>query len=789
MGIHSIRISPEPKRIFSGHLKMGGSNPEGDRISFTNYYIELNGKPFFGLSGELHYSRCPSEYWEDGILKMKAAGLNIISSYIFWNHHEEDEGVFIWDGNRDLRRFVSLCAKHGLYVILRIGPFSHGEVRNGGFPDWLYGRPFTVRSNDEGYLFYVRRFFAETGKQVRDLMFGVGGPVIGIQIENEHMHASPAWEFLVTDEFEWVGSGRDGAEHIKVLKRMVLDAGIIAPVYTCTAWGGASFIEDETLPTYSGYAYQPWIFVYCDEKPESHGPTTEYLIRNYHCSSMRYPDFDPPYDPEKYPYACSELGGGMACWYGYRFKVEPESVEASTVARIAGGCNFIGYYMFHDGTNPIGKHGYMNEHVVPKISYDFQAPVGQYGQLRDSYRYLKPVFYFLTDFRELLCPMATVLPEEVLGLRPEDSKTLRYAVRQKDGSGFVFMVNYQDHSEMSDMEGIVLRIELPDETISIPAADPLSHLAGGFTLKKNNSVILPFNLDLCGILLRYSTTQLITYIDEEDERTYFFFAPDGMESEYCLANRGISRLTARNSAVRKSEDHTYIKADPGTDSVITVTGANGRNVNIVTLTRAQALCFWKLELWGRERAVISNAGLIVRNDALEATSRDRTISVCIFPCPEDGLESSMGLMDRKQEGLFVRFSREVPDKKIDIRVNKYGKGKATADISPFDFDNINEVYIGVDYLGNVGNAFTDGVLISDNFCNGDIWEIGLKRYCPEIFEKGLYFHIIPYNKGSSVVFDRDISFRHDFTGGSTAEIYSVEAIPEYRLIIRRRCAE
>lgn len=89
----------------------------------------------------------------------------------------------------------------------------------------------------------------------------------------------------------------------------------------------------------------------------------------------------------------------------------------------------------------------------------------------------------------------------------------------------------------------------------------------------------------------------------------------------------------------------------------------------------------------------------------------------------------------------------------------------------------------MDYLGNVGNAFSDGVLISDNFCNGDIWEIGLKRFCPEIFVKGMYFHIIPYNKGSSVFFDKDIKFRHDFTEDSTAKIYSVEAVPEYKLVI------
>ena len=132
-----------------------------NQISFTNYYMEVNGRPYFAVSGEFHYSRYPYQLWEDELIKMKMSGVNIVSTYVFWNHHEEEEGVFDWSGNKNLRFFVDLCGKHGLYVIIRVGPFCHGEVRNGGIPDWLYGRPFDLRSNDEGYLSYVRRLYSE----------------------------------------------------------------------------------------------------------------------------------------------------------------------------------------------------------------------------------------------------------------------------------------------------------------------------------------------------------------------------------------------------------------------------------------------------------------------------------------------------------------------------------------------------------------------------------------------------------------------------------------------------
>ena len=65
-------------------------------------------------------------------MKIVAGGINIVSSYVFWIHHEETQGDFDWSGNRDLRKFVELCARLVLHVLLRPGPFVHGECRNGG---------------------------------------------------------------------------------------------------------------------------------------------------------------------------------------------------------------------------------------------------------------------------------------------------------------------------------------------------------------------------------------------------------------------------------------------------------------------------------------------------------------------------------------------------------------------------------------------------------------------------------------------------------------------------------
>ncbi|MBJ7418501.1 MAG: beta-galactosidase, partial [Niveispirillum sp.] len=88
-------------------------------IGINNRYLTLDGKPWMPTMGEFHYTRFPADGWEEQLAKMKAAGIDIVATYIIWNHHEEVEGAFTWAGDRDLRRFAQLCAKHGLKLVVR----------------------------------------------------------------------------------------------------------------------------------------------------------------------------------------------------------------------------------------------------------------------------------------------------------------------------------------------------------------------------------------------------------------------------------------------------------------------------------------------------------------------------------------------------------------------------------------------------------------------------------------------------------------------------------------------
>lgn len=763
------------KEIYSSSLRLGGTNPDGDSIRFTNYYMEWNGEPFFGRCGEFHFSRYPEDGWEEAIGKLKAAGLNILATYLFWNHHEEEEGIFRWDGNLNIRKFVELCAKHGMSVILRVGPFCHGECRNGGMPDWLYGRPFEIRSNDALYLDCVKRLYGEIGKQVHGLMFKDGGPVIAVQLENEFMHASAIWETTAKQGDEYMNGGTGGAEHMAILKQIAIEAGLVAPIYTSTGWGGAPVLEDEVLPLYGGYAYTPWNIN--EDQPEQ-PPTTEYTFQNYHDDQAKAHGFEPPYPPTKYPFACCEMGGGMQDWYQGRFIVDPESVDAMTIQKIAGGCNFVGYYVFHGGTQRVGVHGFTNEGTVPKLSYDYQAPVGEFGQIRPSYRRLKPILYFLEQFGSGLCPMATVLPEGAEGMDAKDTDSLRYAARVKGRSGYIFLNNYQDHVEMKDQQDIQLSIELGGETIVIPES-------GSFTLRAKESAILPVGLQLDGVTLRYATAQPITRVEDEGTPTYFFFVPDGLPGEFSFAADGIARIHAADGTVEAHADRIVVRLAKPDASLIEIAAADGRLVRICVLSRSQSLQLWVTDIRGRRSVILTDAGVTTEEGGRLTllSSGSERIQVRVFPAVDAAPEVSFGTLDASREGLFAVWTIGLEKQEICLELAPVGLNKMVVKPAAAFEGGLHEAILQIRYRGDVGNALIGGRLINDHFCNGAAWEIGLRRHMPEALAEGISLYVTPKKVGTLVTSDSAMAIQHQFLGTQIAEIESVQAVPVYRTSI------
>ncbi|WP_272896822.1 beta-galactosidase [Nesterenkonia sp. PF2B19] len=129
--------------------------------------MSRDGEPWFPVTGEIHFSRIAPEHWSDVLGLARSGGLTSVASYVFWRHHEPRLGEFDWSGARDLRRFVRLAAAHGLDVVVRLGPWSHGEMRHGGFPDWLVDSGIPLRQDHPEYLRLVRRLYGRSSPSWR----------------------------------------------------------------------------------------------------------------------------------------------------------------------------------------------------------------------------------------------------------------------------------------------------------------------------------------------------------------------------------------------------------------------------------------------------------------------------------------------------------------------------------------------------------------------------------------------------------------------------------------------
>jgi beta-galactosidase len=147
----------------------------------------MDGKPFRYISGSFHYFRQEPELWDDTLKKMANGGLNAIQTYVAWNMHEKSKGIFSWDGRSDLNKFLSLCQKYSLYVILRPGPYICAEWDLGGFPYWLLNLKLGWwRTADAAFLSHVDAWFQVLYAKVKPHMYHNGGSIILIQLENEY---------------------------------------------------------------------------------------------------------------------------------------------------------------------------------------------------------------------------------------------------------------------------------------------------------------------------------------------------------------------------------------------------------------------------------------------------------------------------------------------------------------------------------------------------------------------------------------------------------------------------
>jgi len=778
----------------TGYLHLGGTSSTGHSLQVNSRYLVLDGKPWLPVMGELHYSRLPESEWEDEILKMKAAGIDIISTYVIWIHHEEIEGSFDWTGRRDLRHFVELCAKHHMYVWLRPGPWDHGEVRNGGFPDWLNKLPNT-RTNDPTYLHYVDRFFRQIATQGNGFMFKDGGPVIGTQLENEYsLH----------------GPGR-GAEHILKLKQLALAAGIDPPLFSVTGWPSLDFPPQEVLPVSGGYPDGFWY-----GSQTNLPPSITYLFNfNRELGDMgaTVPSEDSTgkVHLEHDPYLAAEEGGGMATAYHRRPVLSADDIAALTLTGIGSGMNLYGYYMFHGGTNPHGRQTTLEEsqatgfpNDLPQYTYDFQAPLGEFGQQRDSYSKTRLLHLFLNAYGPELAPMAAFAPAHH-SRDPADTSTPRVAVRSNGTSGFLFVNNYARQLPMPARPHFQVDINLPTGHVLIPQT-PID-------IPANTYFAWPFHLALGDAVLTYSTTQLLTRLTLPDgHRLVVFYALPGIPAEFSFDPNSIAHLTASTGHINRSPSATTIRnLTPGLNSTIDLEDDHGTKTTLLLLTKPQAEQVSLIDSSGQSHLLLTASTLLFDGSSLRLRSTaSPTQHLSTLPA------LSLASGSPKQNGLWTTYTFTQPEQHPTLAISPLHPAtlRATMEMGPYvdwrkgsvptvppdsafaeaatwhltiphpSHPGIHELLLDIHYTGDIARLTSpSGNVLDDHFFNGLPWQVGLLHLGPDESTPSLTLQILPMPSAAPIYLDpsaRKLLAAHPHS----ATLTRVKLIPEYESQVR-----
>ncbi len=308
-------------------------------FSYNKDTFLLNGQPFTILSGAIHYFRHVPEYWHDRLLKLKQCGFNTVETYVCWNLHERREGIFNFESNLDLGRFIDTANELGLFCIIRPGPYICAEWDFGGMPSWmLTHRNMHVRCMDDEFLRYEERYLDKVFEIVRPRLITNGGNVIMLQVENEY------------------GSYGNDHNYINHLANYYKKCGIDVPLFT----------SDGPSNLFFG------------------GGTVDGLLKtgNFGSNWEESFKFIKEYAPDQ-PLMCSEFWEGwFDSWYGPHNRRVPDDVALQLDGMLSAGGN-VNFYMFCGGTN-FGFYNGANLYDVytPTItSYDYDAALTESGDL------------------------------------------------------------------------------------------------------------------------------------------------------------------------------------------------------------------------------------------------------------------------------------------------------------------------------------------------------------------------------------------------------------------------
>ncbi len=359
----AVLLPPHAARADGNDLMFLPPAAVGKSIRIDGKGFVINGRRTFVASGSLHYARVPRGLWADRLERMKRAGFNTVSTYVFWAYQEPEQGKILFSGRRNLSAFLTLVHKMNMNAILRIGPYNNGEWSNGGLPNWLRFIPnMSVRTFTPPFIHALTTYFDKLLPIVAANQITHGGPVIMVQMENEY---GPGWGAVLNNRY------------LRWMHGMAIKHGIDVPFFFSGLHQGFNPAGVHSFnsvgrpsPWFTTELWSGWFNAYGDSNPDFF----------FHWQFVHNPS----------PAVKVRTGAAVNAVF--------EKLHLEAVWRVLA-CGGSGYNIFMavGGSN----FSHWNCRSV-RASYDFGAPIGQAGDLRIMYYHYKQANYFARAFSRIL---------------------------------------------------------------------------------------------------------------------------------------------------------------------------------------------------------------------------------------------------------------------------------------------------------------------------------------------------------------------------------------------------
>lgn len=370
-------------------------------VTFDSVAVKLDGRRQLILSGAVHYPRSTPAMWPEILRNSRDAGLNTIETYVFWNLHEHQRGKYDFTGRLDIAHFLALCQEYGMKVILRVGPYICAETNFGGLPPWLLNVPGLVtRTNNEPFKEEMLQWCKVLMTQVADFQASRGGPIILVQLENEYNNIAKRY-------------GEDGQKYMEWVNSLKEPLGIEVPLIMCE--GSA----EGAIETLNGFAVAERVPEFRQHKPNQ-----------------------PLLWTENWPGWYDVFG------HGHHLR-DPQEIAYNVMRFIGVGGTGINYYMWHGGTNFGRDAMYMQT-----TSYDFNAPLDEYGLPTTKSEHLKKLHAILWAFEDTIIAGAPTM--QVIEAAGENEKLPRVwtATFNSAAASLVFAINSTKDAKTVNVSGL-----------------------------------------------------------------------------------------------------------------------------------------------------------------------------------------------------------------------------------------------------------------------------------------------------------------------------------------------